>query len=213
MANWDKTQTMKKRLQGEGKLDSIGEEDFYQGRPIIHRDSPVNGGVYLGAKQREAIVIDSKKYSGLSALYSIAKNKASVDGNVRKDLVLEAVFQTVREAMPTQNEEAVEKIAREHGAEKDGKIALDVFLEKRTGVCRQDALACAALLELFKEEGFIRGKPGVDRNSTELGGHAWCRYKNSDGEVFILDVAQNYLGKLEKALDKKSWVYARPENF
>jgi hypothetical protein len=210
MANWDKTQSMKRRLQREGKLD---EGDVYQGRPIIHRDSPVNGGVYLGEGQREAIVVDSKKYTGLSALYAIAKDKATVGENIRKDLILEAVFQTVREAMPKQDLEAVQKITRKHGVEKDGKIALDVFLEEHTGVCRHDALTCAALLELFKGEGHARGKASVDRNSTEKGGHAWCRYTNSDGIVFILDVAQDYLGRLEKAPEKKRWAYERPEDF
>jgi hypothetical protein len=213
MAEWDKTIKMKSRLSLEGKLDRINNEDYYQNRHIIHRDSKIDGGVYLGQNQREAIVVDSKKYPALRKLYEKAKNKAMRNGVIEKDKILQAVYETVAEAMPKQDDSAVEEIIHRYGVEKDGKISLDVFLLEDVGVCRHDALACAALLELFKEDGIIRGKPSVDRNSTSLGGHAWCRYTNSAGEVFILDVAQGYLGKLEKAQDKNRWVYQRPEDF
>jgi len=211
MANWNKTYSMRQRLQQEGKIKIINGIDYYQGLPIIHRDSEING-VYLGQSKREAIVVDP--YSPkLRELYNIAKIKATVGNTVRKDLILESVFQTVKEAMPIQKENAVDKIVYEYRAENDGLMPLDVFIERRTGVCRQDALACAAPLAAFKREGLVNGMPSVDRNSTEVGGHAWCRYKNSIGEVYILDVAQDFLGRLEKAPDPKRWHYERPEDF
>ncbi len=213
MAKWNKTRVMIERLKQKKKIKKIGDRDFYQGRPIIHRDSEINGGVYLGQGEREAIIVDFEKHPKLRELYSTAKNKATVNGTIRKDLILQAVFQTVAETMPIQDNDAVERIVRKHGVEKDGKIALDVFLEEHTGVCRHDALASAAILELFKKEGIVNGKPSVDRNSTYLGGHAWCRYTNSVGEVFILDVAQGYLGRLEDASKQNKWAYKRSEDF
>jgi len=38
------------------------EDSMYFGRLVIHRDSPIDGGVYLGKYQREAIVVDSELY-------------------------------------------------------------------------------------------------------------------------------------------------------
>jgi hypothetical protein len=58
-AVWNNTLVMDQRLQTEGKLSTKGE-NYFEGRRIIHRNSPINGGVYLGAGQREAIVVDSK---------------------------------------------------------------------------------------------------------------------------------------------------------
>lgn len=206
MARWDKTIKMKERLG----LEDL-ETELYQGRHIIHRDSPIDGGVYLGGGQREAIVVDSKKYPKLKELYKLAKDKATQRGAGECE-VLQAVYDTVAKAMSIQNRDAVKELIHRYGAEKDVKIALDVFLEEGVGFCRHYALACGALLELFKKEGFIKGKISVDRNSTHLGGHAWCRYTNPDGEVFILDVAQKYFGRLEDSVNGGRWDYHRPED-
>ncbi len=202
MTEWNKTQRMQERL---------GVKDYYQGRPIIHRDSPVDGGVYLGEGQREAIVVDSEKYPKLRELYKKAKTKATKGGTIREEEILRAVYETVKEAMPNQNNEAVNNLISKAGLQRDRKVALDFFIENGVGVCRHYALACAALLELFKKKGWIGGKISVDRNATNLGGHAWCRYTNSAGQVIILDVARNYLGSLEKGNER--WDYQRPENY
>jgi len=230
MAEWDRTQEMKQRLKG--KID----RGYYGGRHIIHRDSDIDGGVYLGKNQREAIVVDSEKHPRLRELYETSKDKmtgnrcegriSQVVGDnfedfsearyheayyyITENSVLKAVYDTVDEAMPNRDKEAVEEILDEHGVEKDGKISLDIFIGRGVGVCRHLALTCAALLELFKKDGVIKGKPGVDRNSNGSNGHAWCRYTNPDGEIFILDVGR-YMGKLSDASEKR-WFYERPED-
>ncbi len=205
-ASWNKTICAAQRL---GLKNS--EEELYQGRFIIHRDSPVDGGVCIGQCQREAIVVDSSKSPLIRKLYDGAKSRATQDGVIMKNTLLRAVYDTVAEAMPTQDYRAVKEIIRRCGVERDGKISLDVFLEEGVGVCRHDALACAIVLELFKREGITHGKASVDRNCSFLGGHTWCRYVNSVGEVFILDVAQGYLGRLKDAPDDYKQVYQRPE--
>jgi len=209
-ADWGKTNLAKERLKKERKLDG---EESYSGRFIIHRDGPIDGGVYISVTSKEAIVVDSQKYPKLKELYNRAKLKATEKGIVQKDLILEAVFNTVSEAIPKQDERSVAKIVREFGVGKDGKIALDKFLERGTGVCRHDALTCAALLEMFNKEGMLSGKPSLDRNATEMGAHAWCRYTNSAGQVYILDVAKNFLGTLKSARGSKKWVYERRADF
>jgi len=210
-AEWDRTQIMKKRLSGEISRGPDGRE-YYQGRPIIHRNTPVLGGVYLGAFPREAIVVDSEKYPALNKLYEEAKRKAMDSaGRVNKGKILKSVFEIVKEKMEF-NEKKVDKITKRLGGN-DRKIALDVFIDEGVGVCRHHALACAALLELFKRNGYIQGTPSVDRNSTELGGHAWCRYTNSAREVFILDPTLSFLGSLEEAESEGIWQYKRPEDY
>jgi hypothetical protein len=187
--------------------------EYYQKRPIIHRNTPVLGRVYLGASPREAIVVDSEKYPALKKLYEEAKKRATdSSGKINKGMILGAVYNVVKEKMEP-DEEKVDEIIEELGVGNDGKVALDVFIERGVGVCRHHALTCAALLELFKIDGYIRGTPSVDRNSTELGAHAWCRYTNSRGEVFILDPTLGFLGRLEDAEEKGIWQYKRPEDY
>ena len=51
---------------------------------------------------------------------------------------------------------------------------------------------------------YIRGNASIDRNTDVPGGRAWCRYTNSNKRVFILDVAQGFIGRMEKA---ENWDY------
>jgi len=202
MVRWDRTQFMGARLE------DVLEEGMYRGRRVIHKDTPIDGGVYLGAYLREAIVVDSEKYTEISRIYNIAKEKAGVERNDGrlKERVLNAVFDTVKESM-NYDEAAAHRLVDIYKSGTDGKIALDVFIKNKVGVCRHMALACGALLELFKKDGYIRGNASIDRN-TDRRGHVWCRYTNSGGDVFILDVARNYIGLLK---DAKNWDYRRPD--
>jgi|TARA_B100002003_G_C14024257_1_gene493891 hypothetical protein len=206
MDKWNKTQVMKRRL------GLIGTE-LYKGRPPTCRDSPIDGTVYLGQGQREAIVVDFKKDHKLRGLYERVKDESLENGVFKKGRILGAVYQAVKESMPRQDYEAVKEIIHKYGVQEDGKVLLGLFIREGVGVCRHDALACAALLERFKEEGIVKGRASLDRNSNYLGGHAWCRYTNSGGEVFILDVAQNFLGRLEESLNEDRWAYQRPEDY
>jgi len=133
-------------------------------------------------------------------------------GKVNKGKILKSVFEVVKETMKP-SEVKVSEIIEKSGVSGDRKIALDVFIKEGVGACRHRALACAALLELFKRNGYIQGTPSVDRNSTELGGHAWCRYTNSAREVFILDPTLSFLGSLEEAESEGIWQYKRPEDY
>ena len=98
MPEWNKTHAMRNRLANQDKIQVINGRDYYQGWPIIHRDSEIYG-VYLGQDMREAIVVDPNSPK-LRELYNTAKSKALVGGSVMKDLILESVFQTVKEANP-----------------------------------------------------------------------------------------------------------------
>jgi hypothetical protein len=204
---WARTDDGKKRLLKAGHIN----EELYRGRPIIGRDSPIDGGVYIGKNQREAIVVDSVKYPEIKKLYEKVRQLAHEDSeSASEDEILNATYSVVSEAMKY-DQNGVKQIVRKYAAGKDRKIQIDQFIKKGVGVCRHQALVCAVILELFQKEGIIEGKMSVDRN-TILGGHAWCRYTNSDEEVIILDVARECFGYLDEVKSKAAWSYARPED-
>jgi hypothetical protein len=213
---WDKTRIVFDRLKEKKELEERKEGKSYQGRQIITRDTPVLRRVYLSQREAPAIVVDPK-YGELKRLYNKAKAKATVNGKLDRNMILNAVFDTVLEEMPVQDALAVERLEREKGFGKDRKVALDHFIKNKTAVCKHDALATAALLEMFKEEGIIRGTPRVNRNQGSViingrkmeGEHAWCRYTNSAGEVIILDPALKRIIKL-KDLKEEDWTYENP---
>lgn len=205
-AVWGKTNLCLERLMEQGELEFPDGRPHYKGRHIIGHDTPVLEGVYLGASKREAIVVhDSDR---LNELYRLAKSMATRDGKVRREYILQSVYDAVRHAMPIHDDEIANLIVKHLGCENDGKISLDVFLKSRVGVCRHKALACAALLEKFKNEGYLKGSVSVDRNETSTGAHAWCRYTTSNGDVIILDISNDFFGYLKDGLNK--WPYARP---
>lgn len=208
MSLWNKTVVMKKRL--DNKLYAENGNTCYQGRPIIHRDSPVDGGVYLGQGSREAIVVDSKKYPLLNKLYEEAKGKVTENGVVQNNKIPQAVYDTVSKHMKY-DDHAVELLVIKLGVEHDGKVALDRFIQEGVGVCRHQALACAAIFERFKKDGYLKSEISVDRNSDTGGGHVWCRLNKPNGEKYIIDVAQHYVGSLENAKGKNRWDYERPK--
>ena len=189
---------------------------YYEGRPLIHRDSPIDGGVYLVANTGEAVVVDSIKYPEIKKVYEIAKKNAlspaffSFNKKITEEKILKAVYKTVSKIMGYHLDD-VEEIIKRLNVENNGKIALDVFIEKRIGVCRQQALLCGVLIELFIKENFLHGKISVDRNMLALGGHAWARYTSPSNEIWILDVAQHYFGLLKDAQGQGRWAYDRPE--
>ncbi len=229
MNNWNRTDLTVERLKAEGKLDADGK---YQGRFIIHKDSQILGGVYLGQGKREAIVVDPK-YGGLPKLYELAKRKSReltadpetcddfywIDSATGKETyhpkaALMGTFAAVKETMPMQDDDAVREFLAKNNLNNDMKVTLDSFLSAGLGVCRHDALACGAVLEMFQTNGHLPGwKMSVDRNSNHLGGHAWTRAQNPDGTVYVVDVRQDFCGTIQLANPADRWAYERAEDF
>ncbi len=197
-------------------------EKFFQNRPVISRDREINGGIYLGSAGHEAAVVDDEKDSELKNVYQKLMErlniKAAEYGEI-KNHILREVWGLVREVMPY-NSDWVDQIQQKY-PEPHQKIYLSVFLihhdnsgEYGGGVCRHQALLTAYLLERLCKDGFLGGTVSVDRNVIKgEGGHAWVRYTNSVGKVFILDPAQEYIGPLlDMNENSKRWFYERPED-
>lgn len=200
-----------KRLGFFEESDKDAPNGYFQGRPIIGRDTKINGGVYVGSSQREAIVVDDTKQPELLRIYQQVLDNSRIQGSsqVDKSRVLGIVNSTVISTL-RYDEARVNNITTQYP---DKKVSLGSFVSERIGVCRHQALLGAYLLEKFKKDGHIQGKVSVDRNFVRgKGGHAWVRYTNSEGEVYIIDPAQKYLGRL-KDINEERWFYERPEDF
>ncbi|MFH1106050.1 MAG: hypothetical protein V1731_02465 [Candidatus Aenigmatarchaeota archaeon] len=210
MTDWGKTKAMRARLEREHKIERRNGVDYYQGRRIIERDSPIDNGVYLGSGQREAVFVDFEKGVQLKKLYEQAKARATEGNVIDRSKVLKAVYDVVSEAMPNGDEKSINDLLTRYGVKKDGMIILDVFIGEKQGICRHYELASAALVERFIKNGILRGKVSVDRNETADAGHGWCRYTSRSGEVAILDAALGYFGLLKDAPGRAKWDYRRP---
>ena len=206
IGKWNRTRI------GQIRLDTLLEDDKYLDRPLIGRDSPIDGGVYIGGNEREAIVVNSCDSPQLQLAYKETTQRSLNDsGEVCRGKILRSVYDLTNEKMIF-SEIEVARIINKHSLNEDGKVSLGIFLQEGYGVCRHMALLSAFLLEKFVEEGYIRGKPSVDRNSCFHNAHAWCRYKNHSGEVYILDSAKNFLGTLEDSKERMVWEYFRDDD-
>lgn len=201
------------RAEGSGYFeepDVDSRNGYFQGRPIIGRDTPINGGVYLGGGQREAVVVDDTKSPYLDNVYSdlIRETESDRQNGRFKSAILTRVFDKARQVLPYDLSKT-EQIAAPYS--NDNKVSLDVFIANKVGVCRHQALLTAYLIERLKKDGYVRGTASIDRNSIAgKGGHAWVRYTNSGGEVYIIDPAQNFIGKLDHITSEQGrWFYQR----
>jgi len=207
---WGRSVMLEDRLNRHDKCYYENGVLMYQGRHVIKKDLPIDGGVCMGAGEREAIVVDSKKYSGINRLYEIAKQKATEGGKVRRNLALEAIYDTVNEAMSYDHNGVMDKYMEDRGLDRDGKVTLDVYIQNKLGVCRHMALACGVFIEKFNKDGILRGKASIDRNENGRGAHEWCRYTAHSGDTVILDVAQHKFGLLKEMPSNQRWPYERP---
>tara|TARA_Y100000310_G_C20563938_1_gene754500 strand:+ start:500 stop:1114 length:615 start_codon:yes stop_codon:yes gene_type:complete len=193
------------------RINDDVDDDMFQGRPIIHRDTPILGGVYLGKSQREAIVVDDSK--PMLQMYQLAREKVWMGyRKINVGGVPLVVYSTVRKVMKFDDDRTDALIAR-FDAGKDTKISLGCFVKEGYGVCRHMALAAGYILEKFKEEYGLTGETSVDRNSWLRWGHAWARHTTVDGDVIIIDPAQARFGSLEDVTeDPGAWGYRREED-
>jgi len=238
--DFDYTTNVADYVHGDGKGHLYKSEEEQAGwghgmfgnRPIIARDTPVNGGVYpVGGKGGEALVIDDKRYpkqlndvyrsveerikntlgsesAVLGGLKQAIDQKAGHPGEGSMELKqLQAIFAEVFDTLKY-DLEATEELARD-----SQKIALNDYISEGVGVCRTQAVLCAYLTERLIDNGMLNGRVSIDRNINKVidgddKAHAWARYTDADGNVFILDPAQKYVGKLEDVTDR-NWDYRR----
>ncbi len=202
----------------------------YAGRHLVNRDTAINRGVYVvGGRHGEALVIDDEKYpKELNDVYlrvteaiqnqhekpfnpirALKKAIRQPEGAESVLPELESVFGVVSDVL-RYDIAATDELAR------DGqKIALNSYISEGVGVCRTQATLCAYVIERMIGDGMLKGRVSIDRNEAVVdgrrGGHAWARFADESGQVFIIDPAQKYVGSLEVVSDK-GWAYRRTED-
>src|SRR5262245_22670204 len=72
---WDRTARAVARLTSRGHIIESGATKLYHNRTIIGRDSPIDGGIYIGAYQREAIVVDFFSSPMLKSIFERTKHE------------------------------------------------------------------------------------------------------------------------------------------
>ncbi len=215
------------RRRGLLKEQSDGGRSEFGGRPTIGRDTfPIDGHVDIRSwvAGKEAIVVDSKKYpeefNQLRDLFVANLHKeisARQGGHIQEEDVLKAIYRSVHETLQY-DLEFVKKEAQDvrSASPESRKAALNNYLAAGKGVCRHMALTAAWLGGEAYKQGLVRGKFTTEVNQSDLGygAHEWSRYMAPDGEIYIIDVAQHFVGKLADTLDRKPsgreyWGYFR----
>jgi len=252
---WNKTTFVNERLSNERKLERplgsiigkylpilqrLSPETFdsrsrYLNRPIIGRDSRINGGVYLGEIEREALVVDWEHSPNIQAMYLKILNtcvdweeydktgKMTYHKNDHDDKpgLLRAALQIVQEEMSIIDPQMTDVYVERNGWEQDKKVNVDHFVKDGIGVCRHRALVLGVIIERMILEGLLGGKVSIDRNTAEYrrgyGGHAWIRYTTSSGQINILDPMHGYIGSIvnvknDRLRRKDTWDYLRPSD-
>lgn len=202
----------------------------YANRPVIARDTPINGGVWpVGGRHGEALVIDDQKYPkdfndkydeilnrlGLGAssrripLNGIMRARGKYSDELEKlNTVFDVVSKTLRYDL-----ESTRAIARDYQ-----KVTLNSYMREGVGVCRTQAALGAYFIERLIKDGILRGNVSIDRNTSETldgvsGGHAWTRFTDEQNRVYIIDPAQKFVGKLSDAQKQSDrWDYRRTED-
>ena len=201
-------------IQAEQRLKNAD----LQGHAVIGHDRRISGGVYAGANEgREIISVESpwQKNGHLEIMYSKALSSATVNGVVKRGFLLKAVYNIVSaNFFPyKRNSSAVRQVMKENNIEPEQIISIEKFLSAKAGVCRHMAIACAALVERACDDGYLRGKVSIDRNTrTDHAAHAWCRYTSKSGIVFILDVMHGVSKSLLETKNTTMWNYFRPDD-
>lgn len=237
-ASWQRTIAVQNRLRSSADYappDAKAPYGYFSGRPIIgSRVSKVIDGVYLGAGEREAIVVaenirlpSGEMREGLVSkcyrLFVLEREKrCKAEGKPFRHNILNDVYNEVRRLMKYDSamvDRIVEASIRDRA---DQKVYLDQFLMNHAGVCRHQALLLAFFLEKLltdpNPEHRLDGEFSIDRNSVAtpsqaIGAHVWVRFTSySSGRVYILDPAQGVAEPLQNVIgNPAAWVYARPD--
>ncbi len=243
---WNYSITAEDLWKNKGKIgkDSAGNRyffDVYNGKetyfPVMDRDTPILGKVLAPHHDSyEAIFVSEQSEALNGLLKNIKRNLSYVDKYGNKHFkqgpaISEAVFKEVANQIPYDLKKS-DEIVRKKLSSGSFTISIGEFIRGHAGVCRHQAITCAALLEMLKNDPDfkIQGFPHINRNHVKnletgiSGGHAWARYdsaaKDESGKnlAYILDVAQQQGVLLlndpmiqNLIAQKKIWNYNQPD--
>ncbi len=160
----------------------------------------------------EALVVDSLKdpegFKPLSDAYDsrIANLKERTPYNVMRS-IYDAVNTTMKYDLEYTNQRAAnaDNPAR--------KTSLGGYIIDGKGVCLHMAVAQAWLGGKAVQDESVTGRLTSESNQTEIDAHAWSRYtpgEAEEGDILIMDPAQNFFGTLKEAVIYGKWEYFHP---
>ena len=201
---------------------------WFRGRRILGSGVPIDGGVYLGRKPREAIVVDTSRpelarvHADLVHRIHVAVEAdtgprllapGAVLGAMRRYLarnLLAEMRDLVAREMPY-DDAVVRAIAAELRLQPDDRIHLDVYVRRHGGVCRHQVCLVGVLLELLVRDGWIAGRVALQRKHVpNWFSHAWVRFEDARGDIFVLDPAQGLYMRLDQLDDAGRQFYGGP---
>lgn len=195
------------------------EQSEYRGRRIIARDTPINGRTYVcvsedghGGEIVEATMVDDESDKELDKAYKLLQNRLetkNTDEKKRVGELVRVVNQTTKDLLPNLDDDRIlvefaDKLS--HG----DPVALGEYIGKKMGVGRHRALLAGYLLERLKRDEYIHPW-GISIDGDDVPGnrgHAWVRYLNSAGEVFVIDPKFDFAGRLDDS-NRPDWPYER----
>ncbi len=209
------TQALISRLEGNPHFQAPREDDLaapygsYLGRHVIGFGTRIQGGVYMGRKPREAIVVDATSKVVRRLHYKLRlqlliftaqhlwTRRGSIDrGQIQREQ-LKFIMRFVQRTLVFDNH-AVTALIEFYGAKHDVKLSLNAFIEARVGVCRHQVCLYGVLVELLQEDGLLGGKVSVQRARFARFSHAWVRFTSQWGQVYIIDPAQDRFANLSE---------------
>lgn len=223
---WDYTRQAQ-RQANESPYGTAGGGPYgsYLNRHIIGRDSRILGGISMVAGYPICIVVSEEDWH-LPAVYVELETRLADKGIRRIPDLLAEVHALVREKL-----RYVDGLNKQIRREKDVtgrpvKLPLAFYVDRGEGVCWQQGLLAAYLIEKLIDNGCVGGSISTDRNmkrdvlaewterKDDLVGHQWARYADPNGIVYIIDPAQNYCGPLSNVTTVRGlWRhYFRPED-
>lgn len=145
------------------RQSSAAPYGHYDGRPIIGECTKIHGGIYVGVKPQEAIVID-EKYGELAIAYKNFHERISKrfkDETPSERELLKEVVKFVKDTVVLSFEK-FQQIAVKHQLQPDRKIILDVFIREGVGLPRHQVLLACYLLEKLRQGEKIKGFHSID---------------------------------------------------
>jgi hypothetical protein len=158
----------------------------FGGRPLIGEDSPINGGVYMSAPTREAVVVDDS-YGALRKIYDdlVMRCARSIGAAPREDALLAEIIKVTQEKLRFHNEGQLRAAVHHGHLQPDRKVALDIFVKLQTGTTRHQVLLAAYLIERCCLRQLLQGKTFV--NYLEEGGRCseHLVFQSASGNAFL----------------------------
>jgi hypothetical protein len=200
--HWDvqagHTAKVQERLAGHPDYAGPRQGDWrapygrFAGRPVLGANMLLDGGVYLGRRAREALIVDSHQPASL-----VEKAVRVWLNQLPSDLASQLFGESERllAAFLPYRPEVVSAMQERGQLQPDKLVDLGVFIQAGGGVCRHQVLLLGVALERAIVSGRLYGRVSLERRHVPgWFSHAWVQYRSPEGRIAVLDAAHERFG-------------------